>query len=204
MFSLKAYIPTLAPFLNVSPDALYERQRALIRSGLLVPVEGRGPGSGVKVSVPAVSILILSVFATESLADIDSTVRRLGRARAEKKSCPLTGSVEFGQALEIILAQANAARRISWVKVERPIQQATIVFDSKKRTISSSVFGEAGQKHGFQLTIEAKLSGFAVWCIANDLSDIANGTAVSAIEQRMQKMRSDPSERYLKFLRGER
>jgi hypothetical protein len=144
------------------------------------------------------------VFATETLAEIDSAVRQLGRARAEKKSCPLTGSIEFSQALEIILAQANAARRISWVKVERPIQQATVVFDSKKRTISSSVFGEASQKHNFQLTIEAELPGFAIWCIASDLSDIANGTSVSAIEQRMQNMRSDASERYLKFFRGER
>ena len=71
MFSLKAYIPTLAQYLSVSPDALYEKQRTLIRSGLLVPVAGRGPGSGVKVSVPAVSLLTMSVLATEGLADID-------------------------------------------------------------------------------------------------------------------------------------
>ena len=204
MFSLKAYIPTLAQFLNVSPDALYERQRALIRSGLLVPVEGRGPGSGVQALVPAVSMLILSVFATETLAEIDFAVRQLGRARAKKKSCPLTGSIEFGQAFEMVLAQANVARKISSVTVERPIQQATLIFDSKKGPISSSVFGEASQKHSFQLTTEAELPGFAIWCIASDLSDIANGTSASAIEQRMQNMRSDPSERYLKFFRGAR
>ena len=205
MLSLKAYIPTLAPFLGVSPDALYEKQRALIRSGLLLPVEGRGPGSGVKVSVPAVSLLILSVLATDSLAEIDTTVRVLGAARAETKSCALTGGIEFGQSLEIVLAQASTARRISWIQVVRQVQRASIVFSSANRKKSLSTdFGKGALGRNFQLTTTVELPGFAVWCIASDLSDIADGRSMSVIEQRMQDMRSDPSERYLKFFKGDR
>ncbi|WFU36298.1 hypothetical protein QA635_18555 [Bradyrhizobium brasilense] len=205
MFSLKSYAPTLAQYLNLSPDALYERQRSLIRSGLLVAVQGRGPGSGVKISVPAVSLLILSVLATESLAEIGSAVRRLGTARAEKQSCSLTGSIEFGQALEMVLAQTSTARRISMITVVRPAQRAQLVFRSanRKKTEFSS-FGEAAHSQHYHMTIEAELPGFAVWCIAEDLNDIADGKSLSAIEQRMTQMRSDSTERYLRFFRGER
>lgn len=196
MSSLKSYLPVLAIYLNVSPDALYERQRTLIRSGLLVPIEGRGPGSGVKVSVVSVSLLILSTLATESLAEIDTAVRRLGQARAGKKSCPITGSIEFGQALEIALAQTNTARRISWIRVVRSTQSAEIVFASGRKI---STFGESGGPQMFQMNIEAELPGFALWCIATDLSDIAAGRSAGAVEKRAQFMRTDPSERWILF-----
>ncbi|MBR0871395.1 hypothetical protein JQ633_13590 [Bradyrhizobium tropiciagri] len=205
MFSLKSYAPTLAHYLKLSPNALYERQRALIRSGLLVTIQGRGPGSGVKVSVPSVALLILSVLGTESLAEIDPVVRQLGTARANEKSCPLTGSIEFGQALEIVLAQTSTARRIAWIKVVRPAQRVELVFSSanRKRTESSS-FGTTSPDHNFQMTIKAELPGFAVWCIADDLNDIADGKSLSAIEQRVAQMRSDPNERWLRFFMGDR
>lgn len=158
-----------------------------------------------KISVPAVGILILSVLATESLSEIDSVVRRLGTARANKKSCPLTGSVEFGQALEIVLAQMNMARRIAWIKVIRPAQHAELVFGSANRkNIDSSSFGDSGRAHDFQMTIEAQLPGFAVWCIADDLNDLVDGKSLNAIEQRVTQMRSDPTERWLRFFKGER
>ena len=48
------------------------------------------------------------------------------------------------------------------------------------------------------------LPGFAVWCIASDLDDIADGRPASEIEKRMHEMRSDPSERWLSFFMGKR
>ena len=205
MFSLKAYIPTLAQYLSVSPDALYEKQRTLIRSGLLVPVAGRGPGSGVKVSPVAVSLLTMSVLSTEGLADIDPSVRRLGSARAEKSACSLSGSIEFGQALEIILAQTSMARRITSINVDRPSLQALVNFQSENRKKQMySKFGEADQSRIFQLEIKVVLPGFAVWCIASDLHDIADGHPASAIEKRMHEMRLDPGERWFSFFRGKR
>ncbi|MCK1402718.1 hypothetical protein IVB45_22735 [Bradyrhizobium sp. 4] len=117
----------------------------------------------------------------------------------------MTGSIEFGQALEIILAQTSTARRLASIKVVRPAQEARLVFDSSNRKkIGLSDFGEAGETRNFQMRIEAELPGFAVWCIADDLNEIADGKPISAIEQRMAQMRADPGDRWLRFFRGER
>ncbi|MCK1470350.1 hypothetical protein [Bradyrhizobium sp. CW10] len=113
----------------------------------------------------------------------------------------MTGSVEFGQALEKILAQTSTAKRISRIKVVRPAQEVTLSFDSSaRRKIGLSFFGEAGDPHDFQMRIEAELPGFAVWCIADDLNDIADGKSSSDIERRMAQMRADPRVRRQRFL----
>ena len=69
-FSLKGLIPRLAHELGMTPDALYERQRALVRAGLLKGVEGKGPGSGVRATPYATALLLIAVLA----ADIDPFV----------------------------------------------------------------------------------------------------------------------------------
>ncbi|MCW1990949.1 UNVERIFIED_ORG: hypothetical protein M2425_002401 [Bradyrhizobium japonicum] len=135
------------------------------------------------------------------MGEIDSAVRRLGTARAENKTCPVTGSVQFGQALEIILAQLNTARRIASIHVERPDQRARLAFKFKN---NPSRFGGETPFDYFRMKIEAELPGYAVWCIADDLNDIADGKPMSIIEQRITQMRSDPHERWLRFFRGDR
>ena len=47
MRSIKSLLNQLSPILDMSPGAIYERQRALVRLGALRAVPGKGPGSGV-------------------------------------------------------------------------------------------------------------------------------------------------------------
>jgi len=70
MNSLKSIIPLLSDVLRFSENALYERQRALVRGGLIKATAGRGPGSGVKATADNVAMLIISVLATDSLSDV--------------------------------------------------------------------------------------------------------------------------------------
>ena len=63
MASLKGYIPGLARILGTTPDALYERQRALVRAGLLDQGAGRGPGRGVRAPEAAVAFRVIATLA---------------------------------------------------------------------------------------------------------------------------------------------
>jgi hypothetical protein len=80
MNSLKSIIPLLSDLLRLSEHALYERQRALVRGGLLKATEGRGPGSGVKATPESVAMLIISVLATDSLSDVIVNTRAVAKA----------------------------------------------------------------------------------------------------------------------------
>src|SRR5579872_2549940 len=81
MIGLKAALPEISGVLGASADALYERQRALVRLGLLEAKEGRGPGSGVELSARALATLIIALMATDSLAETDVRVLRLASAK---------------------------------------------------------------------------------------------------------------------------
>src|SRR5665213_457167 len=85
--SLKGYTPGLGRLLGVSAAALYERQRALVRGGLLEIEGGRGPGSGVRVTARALALLIISVLATDSLAETASRTRKVAAARPPPCEC---------------------------------------------------------------------------------------------------------------------
>jgi hypothetical protein len=68
---LKTAIPLLATILGVTPAFLYERQRALVRSGVLTPEPGRGPGSGTSFSWENVCALLAAVLLAKGLAELD-------------------------------------------------------------------------------------------------------------------------------------
>src|SRR5215211_344378 len=78
MISLKAFLPVMSEQLGRSPAALYERQRALVRLGILsAPTNGRGPGSGVRATPETVLPILLSVLITDNLSEIDQRVSDL-------------------------------------------------------------------------------------------------------------------------------
>jgi hypothetical protein len=88
MISLKAFLPVLANEFGVSEASLYERQRALVRIGLLPAPATRGRNSGgALVNPDTVSVMLIAVLATDNLSEIDERVIRLARARVE----PATG-----------------------------------------------------------------------------------------------------------------
>jgi hypothetical protein len=81
MISLKAFLYGVAPLIGMTTAALYERQRALVKLGLLTPFPGRGPGSGVPFSAENAAAVIISVLASDSLSEVDERVVALCRAQ---------------------------------------------------------------------------------------------------------------------------
>jgi hypothetical protein len=74
MSGLKSFLYGVSPIIGVSPAALYERQRALVKLGLLEVAPGRGPGSGVGLSAGNVAAMIVCVLATDGLSEVDERV----------------------------------------------------------------------------------------------------------------------------------
>ena len=72
MIGLKTYLSTLSPLLGQSEEILYERQRALVREGLLESVSGRGPGSGVRADEKALAVFLVSLLAHDILAHAET------------------------------------------------------------------------------------------------------------------------------------
>jgi hypothetical protein len=102
MISLKSFIPSACPHLGVSPAALYERQRALVRLGVLHGKEGKGRGSGVRLSAGAVAALLASLLATDSLSEVADTILLLN-LKPNEGTCPITEATTFWGALTYLL-----------------------------------------------------------------------------------------------------
>jgi DNA-binding IscR family transcriptional regulator len=117
--SLKGLIPVLAKAVGMTPAALYERQRALVRAGLLHAESGRGPGSGVRATPESVSMLLVALLATGSLSETESQTKAVANLKSAMKRCPLTGKKTFATALTAALASQEMAKRVRWLEVER-------------------------------------------------------------------------------------
>jgi hypothetical protein len=84
MASLKSFLQGVAPILGVSLPTLYERQRALVRLGVLPPSTGAGPGSGVPFTAENFAAILISLLASDSLSDVDQSMVALFKAKPEK------------------------------------------------------------------------------------------------------------------------
>lgn len=80
MASLKAFLPEIAKAFGTTADALYSRQRALVRLGLLPVTKGKGPGSGVPLTPDTFGVMLISLLAAETLAETDERIARLCEA----------------------------------------------------------------------------------------------------------------------------
>jgi hypothetical protein len=74
MAGLKSFLYGAAPILGTTGAALYERQRALVTLGVLKPARGRGPGSGVPLTPDGIAAVLISILATDNLAEVDDRV----------------------------------------------------------------------------------------------------------------------------------
>jgi hypothetical protein len=126
--SLKAFLPILASALNEKPDTLYERQRALVREGLLESLPGRGRGSGVQATAESVAALLIGMLGSVSLADAGPAARSFADAKHSTK-CPLTGAKNFHAALAAILSDDRLAKRVTGIAVRVKSGQVAIGFD---------------------------------------------------------------------------
>ena len=89
--SLKSLIRDVSAFTGMSEAAVYERQRALVREGLLKTKRGRGPGSGVRGTPESMALLLISLLATGNLSDVGLSTSTFANLENKEDSCPLTG-----------------------------------------------------------------------------------------------------------------
>jgi hypothetical protein len=137
MISLKAFAPVLAEALGTTPAAIYERQRALVRQGLLPAPVGRGRGHGLPASATTVAIIIIAMMVTDNLSDTDDRVRMVAEAQffnnkhwgrhTPKPRCALTGRRDFKSALIALLRMTELPPGLT-VSVSRKDLSAAITW----------------------------------------------------------------------------
>jgi DNA-binding IscR family transcriptional regulator len=175
--SLKRLITHVSAMTGLSEAAVYERQRALVRAGLLKTERGRGPGSGVRGTPESMTLLLISLLATGNLSDAGLSTRIFANLKNKDGFCPLTGKRTFAEAVTAILASKELAQRIIAINVSQEIRESEIAYrdPSKRGSIpsSSSKFGLAGQPEEPGLSLSANLSGYVV----DRLADIFEGEA---------------------------
>jgi hypothetical protein len=179
MISLKSFCVPLSQILGMTPDALYERQRVLLRSGELKgAVAGKGPGSGVRATVHNVTKLLLSTLATDSLSEIAEKTRKLAALKQVDGKCPFTGEPRLQNALERILASPELSRSVAGIAVWREDLGAILSYriGNNERRQELSKFGRPPPspiKSGRRIT--ATLEGWSIEEIAGHLQAIAAG-----------------------------
>jgi hypothetical protein len=197
MISLKAFSETIAPRLRSTPAALYERQRALIRLGLLPPpVQGRG--KGLPATPETVAMLVVAVMATDNLSDTDIRVRKMAQARHRDVKdedkwqdepweglgriggrCKLTGKVCFVDALAAILGSERLAAQVHMIRAFRETSPSVIIRfwpDGQvpaDGAFEGSRFGR-GDFYPDHMLVETTLSGFVVKRIEAELRKAQN------------------------------
>jgi hypothetical protein len=129
MKSLKSFLPQISGFLSTTPAALYERQRQLVRLGILTAEEGHGPGSGVKLSADGVAALLVALLATDNLSDTDDRVRLLLNSRPSSKAkSAKTDAKTFRQAVATLLSSPQNLRNFRSIVVVRHLRSGGIYF----------------------------------------------------------------------------
>ncbi|PWT86823.1 MAG: hypothetical protein C5B58_00790 [Acidobacteria bacterium] len=176
--SLKAYAPLLAWRLGTTPAALYERQRALVRDGILDQSAGRGPGSGVQVGPYPVALLLVAVLATDSLSETAEKVRifAAAKASAEDGLCPLTAEQNFVQAVARVLDRSLPHwRNIETITVRRTSGLGVIASrDSHMDSIFAAQLPLDAKLASTKLVVNAMLTRDLIIDIATDLKKFAD------------------------------
>jgi hypothetical protein len=142
MRSLTSFLPELVPIFGITEQAIYERQRALVRIKMLAAPKGRGRGSGAEAAPDTVARLIVAILATDNLSDTDERVQKLALAPfvgKKRDRCAWTGAQTFVDALTFLLSRdapippwPKAGARTS-VRVYRRDLSASIFFVWSRR-----------------------------------------------------------------------
>ncbi|MEH2501557.1 hypothetical protein V1290_000368 [Bradyrhizobium sp. AZCC 1578] len=182
MASLTSFLPKLVPHFEITPAAIYERQRALVRLGLLPRPHGRGRGAGALATPETAALICISLLATDNLSEMDDRITALAHApihtHYKRKYCRLTGATDFKNALSAIMGDVNLAQRVRSVDVRRKELEATVHwvktgraefhYQGKNTDLSSFQHRKDFVQHSF--TVEASLHGKAIGEIAAALS----------------------------------
>lgn len=179
MTSLTSFIPTLAPVFGMTPAALYERQRALVRLGHLPAPVGRGRGSGATLNASTISWIFIAVLAADNLSEMDRRVGRLANALSAAGPCRKSGAKTFRAAIQAALSSIELSESVAVVRVARADPYAEISWSHASRNVRIvSRFGSREDSTRL-FSIEAVLAGKA-------LADVAAGLHAADPQRRLR------------------
>ena len=170
MASLKTYTPKLAQLLKTTPATLYERQRALVRAGLLDQGRGRGPGSGVKATASSVALLLIASMATENLSETEVRTREILSTKRNNLS--------FYDAIVQIIRSKKLADRVNQITISRSSPRADIMLKVSKGLSTRQQFVQSGVPEP-AVRVLSEIDGKIVQEITKDLAEMSDGSTGS-------------------------
>jgi hypothetical protein len=179
MASLTSFLPSLVPLLGMTQAAIYERQRALVRLGLLPKPSGRGRGSGAQATPRSAALICMSVMATDNLSEMDDRIAQLAGAKIstwrKSKRCGLTGAETFLDALDAIVGSPTLAERVLSVHVERqPLESSIHWKQPRSDNRDVSPFENKSRQYDYPIWVSARLDGSTLRKIAAALDGSHN------------------------------
>lgn len=137
MVSLAKFQHTLAPVFGYSVPAMYERQKALVRMGILPKATGRGWASGGATANPhSVAWMIMSVLATDNLSEVPTETPALAECGVfHSAGCPFPKNTIFVDAVASILADIELAFRVNRVGADRKFYGGAIEFTAPEHML---------------------------------------------------------------------
>ena len=188
MGSLASFHKLLSPVVGLSEAALYERQKALVRIGVLPKATGRGWASGGATATPLnVAWILISLLATDNLSEVAAKTVPLGESKLPTRlgsrtfqfpkniDPPFPREATLVQALAFVLANPAIATSVDSVVASRDFGIAMISWLIGKapkveaRHASFEAAGEWPDQVGF--LVRATLSAAALHPIAELLSE---------------------------------
>ena len=157
MASLKHLIDIVGDALCVTPAALYERQRVLVRAGLLEAAVSKGPGGGIQATPETVALLLTATLASSALSEVGKRTRQIASAkyvpRGKETRCPVSQATTFIEALVWAISSLENAKRSGLVTVSQTRPTASILFYRKSRS-HVSVFGTNSYTPGIHISAD--------------------------------------------------
>ena len=169
MASIKSYVPALARIVQMSPAALYERHRALVRGGHLGN-QGQGPGRGVRATPESIALLLLSIMSTDRLHESEARVQNLAQSRVIgfEGICPFTKQKSFLPALTDIL-ESTRALSVAEIIISRTADIAQVKWWERRSEDVTTVEFRGRRRQEATIAVSATLNHEALLKIAEDV-----------------------------------
>lgn len=168
--SLKLFAPGMARLLGMTPAALYNRQRELVRAGLLEHEGHRGPGSGVRTTAGAVATLLIAALAEDGLSDVAGQTSRI----IEAKTAADTGKIwlhrKLGDALIELLTSEAKSKKIVDLTISKNSSLAVVRYREGRATMSQTFVDETGDTPAIRK--DATISGSIIASLSTDVRAI--------------------------------
>jgi hypothetical protein len=173
--SIKSLLPELEMAFRVDAGLIYERQRALVRAGLLRPREGRGPGSGVAATPRALSMLLLALMASDNPAAGAERAARLSKLVPATPGrggiCRLTGKKNLLDAIAFMVGE-DPEGLFPTLSISRDEISARLTYDGDaargERPVSEFFRSRDPKRQEMpNIKIEARFSLIDLWAVLN-------------------------------------